>query len=63
MGKEYISVCLFLPSGRTFTFRNVCIECDNETSLVLRYTAMSDGQKKVAVIQKSQIVGWSTLDG
>ncbi len=50
---------LFLPSGKTFTFRNVTIVTDNESSLVLKYTAMSDGKVKIIDIQKTAIVGWS----
>ena len=57
MTRKYVSVCIFLPTGRTFTFRNVDIMTDNETVLVLAYTAMSDGHEKTVVIQKSAIIG------
>jgi len=59
MGKVYNSLCLFLPSGHTFTFRSVEIATDNETVLVLRYTAMSDGLEKTVTVQKAAVVGWS----
>lgn len=54
-----MTVCLFLPSGKTFTFRNATIVTDNETVLVLDYKAMSDGKKKTITVQKGMIVGWS----
>jgi hypothetical protein len=62
MSAPLASVCLFLPGGHTFTFRDVIIRVDNETVLVLVYTAMSDGLVKTATIQKSAIVGWSVLE-
>jgi hypothetical protein len=55
------TLVLFLPSGRTFTFRKTSIRIDNETHLVFAYVAMSDGRHKLACIQKSQIVGFSTF--
>jgi hypothetical protein len=62
MGKNLLSLCLFLPTGHTFTFREVEIAVDNESVLVLNYKAMSDGFRKTATIQKSAIVGWSVLE-
>ena len=56
------SICIFTESGRTYTFKNVTILCDNETVLVFDYAAMSDGKKKVATFQKSKICGWSKLE-
>lgn len=53
------SICLFLPTGRTFTFRQCAITTNNETVLVIEYKAMSDGRVKTITVQKSQIVGWS----
>ncbi len=52
-------VCIFTPHGRTYTFRDVEIAVDNETVLVLNYTAMSDGKKKTHTALKANIVGWS----
>ena len=57
--KSLCSLCLFLPSGRTFTFRDVIITCDNETVLAFCYTAMSDNLHKHFTGQKSMIVGWT----
>ena len=54
-----MNICFFLPTGRTFTFRNAEIVCDNETVLVINYRAMSDGQHKRLTMQKSGIAGWS----
>jgi hypothetical protein len=56
------SLCIFLPTGRTFTFRNVIITIDNETTLVFEYTAMSDGLRKTGIFQKQQFVGFSVLE-
>ena len=53
------TVCLFLPTGSTFTFRNAEIVTDNETVLVIEYVAMSDGRRGVMVAQKFAIVGHS----
>jgi hypothetical protein len=55
------SVCLFLPTGHTFTFRRVRICCDNETVLVMKYEAMSDGCPKTLTVLKSNIVAWSVM--
>lgn len=52
-------ICLFIPTGRTFTFRDAKITIDNETVLVIEYVAMSDGKVKRVTVQKSQIVGWA----
>lgn len=60
---KYSSICLFMPTGRTFTFRDVEIVTDNETVLVFKYRAMSDSKFKTATFQKSIIPGWSTLEG
>lgn len=54
-----MTVCLFMPSGKTFTFKDVTIHSDNEQVLVLDYTAMSDGNRKRITVYKSSIVGWS----
>ena len=51
------SVCFFLPTGKTFTFRNVVIATDNETTVVIHYTAASDGRVKQATFYKAQFVG------
>ncbi len=53
------NICVFLPSGKTFSFRDIFIETNNESVLVLTYDAMSDGKRKTFFAQKSAIVGWS----
>lgn len=55
------SLCIFTETGRTYTFRNVDITCDNETVLCFAYKAMSDGKAKFATFQKSRIIGWAVL--
>lgn len=55
-------VCIFTPHGKTFTFRDVTISVDNETVLVLEYTAMSDGKRKRHTSLKANIVGWSVTE-
>lgn len=55
-------LCIFCPTGRTFTFRNVEIVSDNETVLEFTYSAMSDGFKKRGIFLKNNIVGWSLTD-
>ena len=54
-----MTICLFLPTGKTFTFRDAKITIDNETVLVIDYIAMSDGLVKRVTVQKSQVVGWA----
>ena len=55
------SLCIFTPTGRTYTFRNVTIVQDNETVLVFSYKAMSDGNEKVGTFFKTNFVGHSIL--
>jgi hypothetical protein len=56
---EYSIICIFTPNGRTYTFRNVKMLCDNETVLQFSYAAMSDGLAKVATFPKNTLCGWS----
>ena len=56
---EYEILCIFTPTGRTYTFRNVKLICDNETVLQFGYAAMSDGNTKVATFPKATLCGWS----
>ena len=55
----YAILCIFTPYGRTFTFKDVEIVCENETVLQFKYQAMSDGLEKVATFPKNTICGWS----
>lgn len=57
-----MTICIFCPTGRTFTFRNAAIKTDNETVLVVEYAAMSDGKTKVLTAQKANVIGWSVSD-
>jgi hypothetical protein len=55
----YVSICIFTPQGKTFTFKDVEVLTDNETVIVFKYRAMSDGNEKVATFYKSTICGVS----
>ncbi len=57
MNEELASVCFFLSTGRTFTFRDVEMLTDNETVWVIQYKAMSDGNPKEATFYKNQVAG------
>jgi len=57
MVEKYQSVCFFLVSGRTYTFRNAAVLSDNETAITISYTAMSDGQDKMATFYKQHVAG------
>jgi len=56
---EYQILCIFTPVGRTYTFKNVKVFCDNETVLQFGYVAMSDGKTKIATFPKATLCGWS----
>ena len=57
MSKKFSSICFFLNTGRTFTFRDVQIVHDNETCITILYKAMSDNQAKEATFYKTHVVG------
>lgn len=60
----FTTFCVFLPYGQTFTFKEVELLTNNESTLMFRYEAMSDGLVKTAVFQKAKIVGYSwTYEG
>lgn len=46
------SVCIFMVSGRTYSFRDVSILVDNENCVSFQYCAMSDGKTKRATFYK-----------
>ena len=50
-------LCIFLNTGYTFTFRDVVVTTDNETVIVFKYTAMSDGASKTATFYKQNVAG------
>jgi hypothetical protein len=54
-----MNLCLFMQTGRTFTFKDVKMVCDNETVLEFDYRAMSDGKTKRGTFQKAIVAGWS----
>lgn len=53
------TVTLFLPSGKTFTFRGAEIVGDTEAELFLKYVAVSDGRIGEVRIRKDAIVAYS----
>jgi hypothetical protein len=55
-----LSICFFLNTGRTYTFRDAAIEHDNETAIKIRYESMSDGRTKEATFYKTHVVGVAT---
>lgn len=54
-------LCIFTPTGHTYTFRDVEVVVDNESMLIAEYTAMSDGRRKRVTVIKSAIVAYSVL--
>ena len=54
---KYAIITIFGPMGRTYTFRNVEVLCDNESVIQFGYSAMSDGKQKVATFSKHVILG------
>jgi len=56
---KYQILCVFTPTGKTYTFKNADIICDNETVLQFNYAAMSDGKVKTATFPKATLCGWS----
>jgi hypothetical protein len=61
--EAYGILCLFLTSGHTFTFRNVVVQSNNETTITFTYRAMSDGFVKSATFYKQNVAGVSFLLG
>ena len=59
---KYSILCIFTPAGRTYTFKNVEMVCDNETVLQFNYSAMSDGKAKTATFPKLTLCGWSVTE-
>lgn len=57
--KWFSVLCLFFATGRTFTFREVFIQTDNENEIRFNYEAMSDGRRKNATFSKFHVVGIS----
>ena len=56
---KYSILCIFTNTGRTYTFKNVEMVCDNETVIVFNYAAMSDSKSKTATFPKATLCGWS----
>lgn len=60
MGKGK-TICIFLVSGKTFTFKGCYQIIDNESVLSFMYKAMSDSELKKGTFYKNYgtIVGYS----
>lgn len=56
------SICIFMPTGKTFTFRDVNILIENESVLVFNYTAMSDHFVKTMTVYKPGVIGVSVME-
>lgn len=56
---ESMNLCIFLTTGKTFSFKDTTIVSNNESYLTFTYRAMSDGKVKTAHFQKTNIAGWS----
>jgi hypothetical protein len=54
---------VFTIEGHTFTFYDVEIESENETTLVIRYKAKSDGRVKRGFFRAAALVGYSYATG
>jgi hypothetical protein len=61
MNKKYDTLCLFTSEGHTFTFRNVELVINNETTLVFLYRAVSEhgAIRKRATVIKANLAAWS----
>jgi len=46
------NICIFLVSGRTYSFKGVYDVVDNENCISFSYRAMSDGKVKSGVFYK-----------
>jgi len=56
---EFDILCVFTPTGKTFTFENVKILHDNETVLQFSCAATSDEKIKLVTFSKAMLFGWS----
>jgi len=62
MRRSFNSLCVFLKSGKTFTFKDVEITTENETVLQFTYCAMSDGKMKTATFFHTAVAGYSVTE-
>ncbi len=58
---DYETLCIFTTTGRTYTFRQVVIESDNETAITFAYRAMSDDLRKRGTFYKANMAGFATF--
>ena len=62
MIKQYSIICIFTNFGKTYTFKDIELLIDNETTIQFSYRAMSDGLEKIGTFPKSNICGWSLTE-
>ena len=53
------SLCVFLPTGKTFTFKEVSMIQDNQSVIMFTYRAVSDSRVKEGSFYKDNIAGVS----
>ena len=59
MTKGPALLCIFTPNGKTYTFKEITIVCNNEDVLQFEYSSQFDGLIKFATFPKNSICGWS----
>ena len=55
-----MNICFFVPTGRTYSFRDIESLVVNETVITFDYKAMSDGKTKHMTVYRDALVGFST---
>lgn len=55
------ALCIFLATGKTYTFRGVTIINDNQTQFTFAYEAVSDDIPKVANFIKNENFAGSSM--
>lgn len=55
-----MNICIFMLSGKTYSFKNVLLHSDNESVLQFQYKAMFDDKIKIGRFYKSNMAGYST---
>ena len=57
-----MTICFFLHSGKTFTFKGVTDLTENQTVIEFTYRAMSDANEKEGKFYVANIAGWSKFN-
>ena len=56
------TICFFLNSGKTFTFKGVYEIEENQTVITFKYKAMSDGKSKDGKFYVANLAGISVFE-